>query len=117
MQIIGSQLRWDDTVQGQAYIEARGYPRSPTQIYEAIGYLLIFFILFRLYMVSDVRQRQGMLFGLFLVLIFGFRFAIEFIKENQVIAEQGRSINIGQTLSIPAVLAGLYFTLFAKKKV
>lgn len=116
MQITGSHLRWDDTVQGQAYIEARGYPRSPTQIYEAIGYLLIFFILFRLYMVSDVRQRQGMLFGLFLVLIFGFRFAIEFIKENQVIAEQGRSINIGQTLSIPAVLAGLYFTLFAKKK-
>lgn len=113
--ITGSQLHWDDTIEGQAYIEARGYPRSPTQIYEAFGYLLIFFILARLYLVADVRQRQGMLFGLFLILIFGFRFAIEFMKENQVVAEQGRSINIGQTLSIPAVLAGLYFSIFAKK--
>ena len=113
--ITGSQLRWDDTIEGQASIEARGYPRSPTQIYEAFGYLLIFFILARLYLVADVRQRQGMLFGLFLILIFGFRFAIEFMKENQVVTEQGRSINIGQTLSIPAVLAGLYFSIFAKK--
>lgn len=115
LSITGSKLRWDDTIEGQAYIEARGYPRSPTQIYEAIGYLLIFFILARLYLVADVRQRQGMLFGLFLILIFGFRFAIEFMKENQVVAEQGRSINIGQSLSIPAVLIGLYFTIFAKK--
>ncbi len=115
MKITGQKLRWDDTVADQAYIEARGYPRNPTQIYEAIAYLLIFFILARLYLVADVRQRQGMLFGLFLILLFGFRFAIEFIKENQVLSEQGRSLNIGQTLSIPAVLVGLYFSIFAKK--
>jgi prolipoprotein diacylglyceryl transferase len=115
MVITGTDLVWDESKAMQAKVRARGYPRSPTQIYEALAYLAIFFILARLYLVADVRQRQGMLFGLFLILVFGFRFAIEFIKENQVSAEEGRSYNIGQTLSIPLVLAGLYFSIFAKK--
>ncbi|MGB0979909.1 MAG: prolipoprotein diacylglyceryl transferase family protein, partial [Croceimicrobium sp.] len=60
-------------------------------------------------------QRQGMLFGLFLVLVFGFRIAIEFMKENQVSSEQGDGFNIGQSLSVPLVLVGLYFTFASKK--
>ncbi len=115
MKITGVEIVWDESERMQGTIEARGYPRSPTQIYEAIGYLVIFFILARLYLVADVRQRVGFLFGLFLILVFGFRFAIEFIKENQVSSEEGNSINIGQSLSIPLVLAGLYFSIAAKK--
>lgn len=115
MTISGAQVIWDESERMTGTIEAKGYPRSPTQIYEALAYLLIFFILARLYLIADVRTRMGMLFGLFLILVFGFRFAIEFIKENQVSAEEGRNFNIGQSLSIPLVLAGLYFTFFAKK--
>lgn len=115
MKIIGVEIAWDESERMQGSIEARGYPRSPTQIYEAIGYLIIFFILARLYLVADVRQRQGMLFGLFLILVFGFRIAIEFMKENQVSSEQGDGFNIGQSLSVPLVLVGLYFTFASKK--
>ncbi len=116
MKITGLEIIWDETQAMKGSIEARGYPRSPTQIYEALAYLIIFFILARLYLVADVRQRVGLIFGLFLILIFGFRFAIEFIKENQVSTEEGRGINIGQGLSIPLVLAGLYFSIAAKKE-
>jgi len=115
MLITGKEIVWDESKTMQGTIQAKGYPRSPTQLYEALAYLAIFFILARLYLVMDVRQRQGMIFGLFLILVFGFRFVIEFIKENQVSAEEGRSFNIGQTLSIPLVIAGLYFSFFAKK--
>lgn len=115
MVITGSEIVWDESKSLSGSIQAKGYPRSPTQIYEALAYLAIFFILARLYLVADVRQRQGLLFGLFLIFVFGFRIAIEFIKENQVSAEEGRSYNIGQTLSIPLVIIGLYFSIFAKK--
>ncbi|WP_421752734.1 prolipoprotein diacylglyceryl transferase [Croceimicrobium sp.] len=113
--ITGNEFEWDESETLVGTIEARGYPRRPTQIFEALAYLAIFFILARLYLVADVRQRIGMLFGLFLILVFGFRFAIEFLKENQVSAEEGRAFNIGQSLSIPLVIAGLYFSIFAKK--
>lgn len=112
--IIGEELRWDEEVEMKARVAARAYPRSPTQLYEALAYLIIFFILARIYQVLPLRQRVGLLFGLFLVLIFGFRVAIEFMKENQVVAEQGRQFNIGQTLSFPLVLTGLYFIFRAK---
>lgn len=115
MVITGNELIWDESKTMQGRVQAKAYPRRPTQIFEALAYLAIFFILARLYLIADVRQRQGMLFGLFLILLFGFRFGIEFLKENQVSAEEGRSYNIGQTLSIPLVLAGLYFSIFAKK--
>lgn len=116
MVITGTKLEWDAEEEGLAYIEARGYPRRPTQIIEALAYLLIFFILARIFQTQAGKSREGLLFGLFLVLLFGFRFAIEFLKENQVVAEQGRSINIGQSLSIPVVLVGLYFVIAAVVK-
>lgn len=116
MKITGLEIVWDESERMQGSVEARGYPRSPTQIYEAIAYLVIFFILARLYLIADARQRVGLLFGIFLILVFGFRFAIEFIKENQVQSEEGSSLNIGQSLSIPLVLAGLYFSIRSKKE-
>ena len=116
MVITGTKLQWDTQEKGLAFIEARGYPRRPTQIIEALAYLFIFFILARIFQTKIGKQKEGLLFGLFLVLLFGFRFGIEFLKENQVVAEQGRSLNIGQSLSIPAVLVGLYFVIAALVK-
>lgn len=115
MLIDGSRLEWPEGKENTAVITALGLPRSPTQLFEAFGYLMVFFILFRLFQLKNVAQRQGLIFGLFLLLVFGFRFFIEYFKENQVVAEQGRVLNIGQMLSIPAVLTGLFFIFFSKK--
>lgn len=84
-------------------------PRHPTQIYESIGYLLIFLFLHQSYWKKKKGQFKGWIFGWFLMLIFGFRFAIEFFKENQVAFEDGMSLNMGQWLSIPLVFIGAYF--------
>ncbi|MGS2760752.1 prolipoprotein diacylglyceryl transferase [Sinomicrobium sp. M5D2P9] len=83
--------------------------RHPTQLYEALAYLSIFAILTLLYRSQNVRQKNGYLFGLFLVLLFATRFLIEFFKENQVGFEDNMTINMGQILSIPFILLGIFF--------
>lgn len=84
-------------------------PRHPAQIYEALAYLLIFVFLGFLYSKREAGKREGLLFGTFLVMVFGARFAIEFYKEVQVAFEQTMALNMGQWLSIPLVLAGMFF--------
>ena len=81
-------------------------PKHPTQIYEALAYLIVFGLLIRLYYKADGMPRPGLLFSLFLILVFGMRVLIEFIKEDQVGFEAGMALNMGQWLSIPFVLFG-----------
>jgi len=90
-------------------------PRHPTQIYEALVYLLIFGILMRLYKNKDLMNKKGLIFGVFLVLLFSSRFVIEFFKENQVGFENSMLINMGQLLSVPFVLIGLFLIIKANK--
>ena len=82
-------------------------PRHPTQLYESIAYLIIFLILLFTYAKGMGKNRNGLLFGLFLVLVFTFRFFVEFLKENQSGFEAGMPLNMGQLLSIPFVIAGI----------
>lgn len=110
-----SYIIWDETNPNVASIEVLGIPRHPTQIYEALAYLIIFIILFALFRKFGFGENRGFLFGAFLLLVFGFRFFIEYLKENQVDAEAAYAINIGQYLSIPLVLVGLFFMIRAKK--
>lgn len=91
-------------------------PHHPTQIYEGLSYLLIFFLLRWYYYKEDGKPVYGMLFGIFLVLVFGMRFLIEFIKEPQVDFERGMCLNMGQLLSIPFIIAGIVFMVFARRK-
>lgn len=84
-------------------------PRHPAQLYEAICYLIIFFVLRHIYNKRGLQLKQGFLFGLFLVLVFSVRFLMEFLKENQEMFENALPINMGQILSIPFILVGLYF--------
>ncbi len=84
-------------------------PRHPSQLYEAIAYLGIFVLLFFLYWKTNTGNKPGRLFGIFMSLIFGFRMLIELTKENQVAFEDNMSMNMGQLLSIPLVIMGLYF--------
>ncbi|HEX4887069.1 MAG TPA: prolipoprotein diacylglyceryl transferase [Luteibaculaceae bacterium] len=90
-------------------------PRYPTQLMEAAGYLLIFFFLWYAYRKWEYGRYQGRLFGYFLLLIFGVRFAMEFIKENQVAFEDQLPLNMGQWLSIPCMLGGLWFIYRSSK--
>jgi prolipoprotein diacylglyceryl transferase len=82
-------------------------PRHPTQIYEGLCYLILFFFLLLFYYKKDGKPRSGYLFGIFLIVVFGFRFIVEFIKEPQVEFETAMTLNMGQLLSIPLVIAGI----------
>ncbi len=91
-------------------------PKHPTQIYEALSYLLIFFYLRHLYYKRDGKVPEGLLFALFLILIFTARFFIEFIKEPQEAFEQALPLDMGQILSIPFILAGIGLLVRVRKK-
>lgn len=91
-------------------------PKHPTQIYEALCYLLIFLFLWYLYNRRKEQVPRGLMIGWFMVLVFGVRFFIEFIKEVQVPFEQSLPLNMGQFLSIPFVMIGIYLLLTAKKR-
>ncbi len=93
-------------------------PRHPSQLYEALGYFIVFLILHYVYWKTEKRKQTGFIFGLFLVLLWGgVRFMIEFVKENQKSFEEGMLLNMGQILSIPFVLAGIYLMIKSKNKI
>ncbi len=85
------------------------FARHPAQLYESACYLIIFIILWYIYWKTEKRFKLGYIFGLFLALLWTVRFFIEFIKEPQVGERANWLLNTGQWLSIPFVLAGLYF--------
>lgn len=91
-------------------------PKHPTQIYEALAYLTVFGILMRIYWKNLGKQKPGLLFGLFLILVFGFRFFVEYVKEDQVAFEAGMKLNMGQWLSIPFVLIGIAILIWAYRR-
>lgn len=99
---------------GQVEMPILGIPRWPTQIFEALGYLLIWIILRTLFLNENLRYRNGFIFGAFLVLIFAFRFFIEYLKANQSAFEVDMALNRGQQLSIPLVIIGLYYMFGGK---
>jgi phosphatidylglycerol---prolipoprotein diacylglyceryl transferase len=88
-----------------------GIPRHPAQLYEAIIYLAIFTTLWIMYLKLVHKMRNGFLFGWFLLLLFSARFLVEYAKENQESFENSLPINMGQILSIPFILSGLYLVL------
>jgi phosphatidylglycerol---prolipoprotein diacylglyceryl transferase len=89
----------------------------PTQIYEAMCYLLIFLFLLWHYYKKNGAPREGFLFGFFLVSLFIVRFILEFLKEPQVDFENSMALNMGQILSIPFVIAGLIILFTRKPKI
>ena len=89
-------------------------PRHPTQIYEGLCYLGLFFFLLWYYFQKNGKPRPGFLFGMFLVVLFSFRLLIEFIKEPQVNFENSMALNMGQLLSIPFIVAGI--VILARKQ-
>lgn len=84
--------------------------RHPVQIYEALFYLFVFILLWQLTYRMKYLLSEGKLIGLFLVLVFGFRFLIEFLKvEQSHLLSTGPLFTMGQILSIPMICLGFYF--------
>ncbi|MCR4921901.1 MAG: prolipoprotein diacylglyceryl transferase, partial [Bacteroidaceae bacterium] len=83
-------------------------PRHPGQLYEAICYALFFFVGWWFYRHRPQWVGTGFFFGLCLTLIFTARIFIEYVKENQVDFENGMPFNMGQLLSVPFVILGLW---------
>ena len=91
-------------------------PKHPTQLYEALSYLALFFLLMWMYKKYFPVLKRGTLFGIFLTVLFATRFLIEFVKEPQVSFEQGMALNMGQLLSIPFILFGLGLLFYSIKR-
>ena len=96
---------WQQLYYGQAC--------HPTQIYEALTYLALFGLMMWMYWKKDCGNRPGLLFGTFLIGTFATRFFIEFIKNNQVAFEDSMVLNMGQLLSIPFAVLGVFLVIWA----
>ncbi|MDF1575467.1 MAG: prolipoprotein diacylglyceryl transferase [Bacteroidales bacterium] len=91
-------------------------PRHPTQLYEALSYFLIFISSFVFYRKRNMEVRDGFIFSVFMIVLFSARFLIEFLKNDQVTFEAGMSLNMGQLLSLPFIIAGIGIIVWTKTK-
>lgn len=90
-------------------------PKHPTQLYESLSYLAISFGFQLYYQHKKGRFKGGTIFGWWLVILFGVRFLIEFVKNDQVDFEAGMALNMGQLLSLPFIVGGLVIAWLAHK--
>lgn len=90
-----------------------GLACHPTQIYEALCYFALFALLMWMYWKKNAERRPGLIFGVFFIGIFLPRFLIEFIKNDQVAFEASMTLNMGQWLSVPFILAGIGLIIYA----
>jgi len=88
-------------------------PRHPTQIYEAFYCIFLLFITYTLWKNKRTILPDGFIGGIFIILLFAFRFLVEFLKNNQMNFEDVMVLNMGQILSIPAALVGVLILAYA----
>jgi phosphatidylglycerol---prolipoprotein diacylglyceryl transferase len=91
-----------------AKINITAIARHPAQLYESISCFILFVLLFWYWSRHKLNLPEGRIFGIFLIALWGLRFAYEFLKENQVTFEDKLSLNMGQNLSIPLILIGVF---------
>lgn len=98
--------------------EGRGetLAKHPTQLYEALSYALLGVVLLLCYKFRVKWLYRGSYIGIFFIILFGMRFIIEFIKEDQVGFEAGMTLNMGQWLSIPFILIGIGMLAYSYMK-
>jgi len=96
--------------------ENRDVPCHPTQIYEMLYLLVTLAVTLPLYWKTDARRREGLLIGIFMTIVFGVRFLLEFIKNNQEQFEDGHLLNMGQILSLPFIALGIFLIIRAYRR-
>ncbi|SUP52115.1 Prolipoprotein diacylglyceryl transferase [Weeksella virosa] len=122
-EIVGkpSDLPWAVKFLAQSSSYGEVVPRHPAQLYEALGYIILGFIMWTLYQKIQYRKQMGALLGVFLFFLFLIRFIVEFFKENQGKEAVAETINVGlnngQILSIPFMLIGLYLFISSKNRI
>lgn len=109
-EILGTatEAPWGVVFERASNPELRQFPVHPAQLYEAAVYLPTFVLLFLIWRRFGERTPRGLLVGLLLIIVFGARFGIEFVKQRQTDVVAGWPLSMGQLLSIPAVLIGVY---------
>jgi phosphatidylglycerol:prolipoprotein diacylglycerol transferase len=91
------------------------FPRHPAQLYEAFGYVILFFLLRSLY--NQNKTQKGFLLGVYFTGIFSIRFLVEYVKESQGGFEKILPmLSTGQWLSIPLVLFGIGLIVLSNRK-
>lgn len=91
-------------------------PRHPTQLYEFLFCMLLFAVTFMMWKYRRHLLPNGVIAGVFIIGLFTFRFFVEFLKNEQVSFEQSMTLNMGQLLSIPAILFGILILFFAYRR-
>ena len=105
-------LPWGFVFEGRGETE----PKHPTQLYEALSYAILGVALILMYKNRVKWMYKGSYIGIFFIVLFGMRFLIEFIKEDQVAFEAGMALNMGQWLSIPFILIGVGLLVYSYMK-
>ena len=108
-------LEWVN-MYGPSVFPPDGVACHPTQIYEALSYLILGLVLLWLYWKKADKLHKGTLFGIFFIVLFTMRFLIEFIKNDQVDFEASMQFNMGQLLSIPFIVAGIIILVWSLRK-
>jgi prolipoprotein diacylglyceryl transferase len=125
--LVGAMIRTGNLMNSEIYGVATNLPwgfifdrnnetiaKHPTMIYEALCYLITFgLLMFFYYKKKDLKDRTGFLTGVFFIGMFFTRFMIEFVKENQEAFENGMALNMGQILSIPFIIAGIWLIYYS----
>jgi len=118
--MMNSEIAGNVTTVPWAFIieEIDDQPRHPVQLYESISYLLIFIFLMWQYWKTTAKHKLGLIFGTFLALLWSARFILEYFKRSQGGFETAINgvFSTGQLLSIPFIIAGLYFIYRPKKE-
>lgn len=115
-----ADAHYELTTQKDGTLAARlnviGIARHPAQLYESISCFVLFLALYLIWSRYKQHLPTGRLFGIFLIVCFGLRFVYEFLKENQESFENDLPLNMGQILSIPLVIAGIFVLLYSFRK-
>lgn len=91
--------------------------RHPTQLYEALSYFVGFLVMLAVYFKQPaIRQKRGLIFSILMVYMFIMRFLIEFIKEDQEAFEADMTLNMGQWLSVPFLIVGVFLLVWAIRR-
>jgi phosphatidylglycerol:prolipoprotein diacylglycerol transferase len=117
-QIANPDLAYDAIVNNPKFANllAQVPLKHPAQLYEAFAYIFVFFILLFLYWKTDTPRKHGLIFGIFLILLWSVRFVVEFVKESQGGFESSLGLfTTGQWLSVPFILVGLYYLFMAEE--
>ena len=88
----------------------------PTQIYEMLYCFVALVVSWVMYHKYQLQKYVGLITGVSLLIFFGARFGLEFMKNPQVAEEVGMTLNIGQLLSIPLILLGIFLIATCKKR-